>query len=56
MAPTSKSLRFRKVAGGLGGQTIDTKKISKLIGATQGPKRLAEARENAAELKATRVS
>ena len=28
---------------GAGGQTIDTEKISKLIGATQGPKRLAEA-------------
>jgi hypothetical protein len=41
---------------GAGGQTIDTEKISKLIGATQGPKRLAEARENAAKLKATRVS
>jgi len=39
-----------------GGQTIDTEKISKLIGATLGPKRLAEARENAAKLKATRVS
>jgi phenylpyruvate tautomerase PptA (4-oxalocrotonate tautomerase family) len=41
---------------GAGGQTIDTEKISKLIGATQGPTRLAEARENAARLKATRVS
>ena len=41
---------------GAGGQTIDTEKISKLLGATQGPKRLAEARENAAKLKATRVS
>jgi phenylpyruvate tautomerase PptA (4-oxalocrotonate tautomerase family) len=41
---------------GAGGQTIDTEKISKLIGATQGPTRLAEARENAAKLKATRVS
>jgi hypothetical protein len=41
---------------GAGGQTIDTEKISKLIGATAGPKRLAEARENAARLKATRVS
>ena len=30
---------------GAGGQTIDTEKISKLIGAIQGPKRLAEARE-----------
>ena len=38
---------------GAGGQTIDTEKISKLLGATQGPKRLAEARENAAKLKAT---
>jgi hypothetical protein len=41
---------------GAGGQTIDTEKISKHIGATQGPKRLAEARENPAKLKATRVS
>jgi len=41
---------------GAGGQTIDTEKISKLIGATQGPVRLAEARDNAAKLKATRVS
>lgn len=41
---------------GAGGQTIDTEKISKLIGATQGPKRLAEARENAAKMKAARVS
>jgi phenylpyruvate tautomerase PptA (4-oxalocrotonate tautomerase family) len=41
---------------GAGGQTIDTEKISKLIGAYKGPKRLAEARENAAKLKATRVS
>jgi hypothetical protein len=39
-----------------GGQTIDTEKISKLICATQGPVRLAEARENAAKLKVTRVS
>jgi hypothetical protein len=30
---------------GAEGQTIDTGKISKLIGATQGIKRLAEARE-----------
>ena len=30
---------------GAGGQTVDTDKISKLIGATQGPKRLAEAKE-----------
>jgi hypothetical protein len=35
---------------GAGGQTIDTEKISKLIGATQYPKRLAEAWENAAKL------
>ena len=41
---------------GAGGQTIDTEKISKLIGATQGPKRLAEARENAAKMKAARIS
>jgi hypothetical protein len=30
--------------------------MSRLIGATQGPKRLAEARENAAKLKAIRLS
>jgi hypothetical protein len=41
---------------GAGGQTIDTEKISKLIGATQGPKRLAEAKENAAKMKAARIS
>lgn len=41
---------------GAGGQTIDTEKISKLIGATQGKERLAEARENAAKLKAARAS
>jgi hypothetical protein len=35
---------------GAGGQTIDTEKISKLIGATQDPKRLAEGRKNAAKL------
>ena len=40
---------------GAGGQTIDTETISKLIGATQGPTRLAEARENAAKMKAARV-
>ncbi len=40
---------------GAGGQTIDTEKISKLIGATEGPTRLAEARENAAKMKAARV-
>ena len=41
---------------GAGGQTIDTEIISKLIGATQDPARLAEARENAAKIKAARVS
>lgn len=41
---------------GAGGQTIDTEKISKLIGATQGPTRLAEAREIAAKMKAARIS
>lgn len=41
---------------GAGGQTIDTEIISKLIGATQGPARLAEARGNAAKIKAARVS
>jgi hypothetical protein len=40
---------------GAGGQTIDTEMISKLIGATQGPARLAEARENASKIKAARV-
>jgi adenylate cyclase len=32
------------------------RRISKLIGATQGPTRFAEARENAAKMKAARVS
>jgi hypothetical protein len=41
---------------GAGGQTIDTEIISKLIGATQVPARLAEARENAAKIKAALVS
>lgn len=41
---------------GAGGQTIDTEKISKLIGATQGPKRLAEAKKLAARMKAARLS
>lgn len=41
---------------GAAGQTIDTEKISKLIGATQGPIQLAEARETAAKMKAARVS
>lgn len=41
---------------GAGGQTIDTEKISKLIGATKGPKRLAEARDIAAKMKAARLS
>jgi phenylpyruvate tautomerase PptA (4-oxalocrotonate tautomerase family) len=41
---------------GAGGQTIDTDKISKLIGATQGPERLAEVKEIAARMKAARLS
>jgi phenylpyruvate tautomerase PptA (4-oxalocrotonate tautomerase family) len=41
---------------GAGGQTIDTEKISKLIGATQGPRRLAEAKTLAARMKAARLS
>jgi hypothetical protein len=41
---------------GAGGQTIDTEIISKFIGATQGPARLAEAWENAAKIKAACVS
>jgi phenylpyruvate tautomerase PptA (4-oxalocrotonate tautomerase family) len=41
---------------GAGGQTIDTEKISKLIGATQGPERLAEVKAIAARMKAARLS
>src|ERR1700733_9074480 len=41
---------------GAGGQTIDTEKISKLIGATQGPARLSEALELGSKMKAARVS
>jgi hypothetical protein len=41
---------------GAGGQTIDTEKISKLIGATQGKERLAEAIQVAAKMKAARLS
>lgn len=41
---------------GAGGQTIDTERISKLIGATQGKKRLAEAIEIGARMKAARLS
>jgi phenylpyruvate tautomerase PptA (4-oxalocrotonate tautomerase family) len=41
---------------GAGGQTIETDKISKLIGATQGPARLAEATELGARMKAARFS
>lgn len=41
---------------GAGGQTIDTEKISKLIGATQGPERLAEALELGAKMKNARLS
>jgi phenylpyruvate tautomerase PptA (4-oxalocrotonate tautomerase family) len=41
---------------GAGGQTIDTEKISKLIGATQGPVRLAEALELGSKMKKARLS
>jgi hypothetical protein len=41
---------------GAGGQTIDTEKISKLIGATQGPARLAEAVELGQKMKKARLS
>jgi phenylpyruvate tautomerase PptA (4-oxalocrotonate tautomerase family) len=41
---------------GAGGQTIDTEKISKLIGATQGPARLAEARELGEKMRQARLS
>ncbi len=41
---------------GAGGQTIDTVKISKLIGATQGPDRLNEALELGKRMKEARLS
>jgi hypothetical protein len=41
---------------GAGGQTIDTEKISKLIGATKGPARLAEALELGEKMKQARLS
>jgi hypothetical protein len=41
---------------GAGGQTIDTEKISKLIGATQGPERLAEALALGSKMKEARLS
>src|SRR6202020_109685 len=41
---------------GAGGRTIDTEKISKLIGATQGPARLAEALELGKKMKNARLS
>ncbi len=41
---------------GAGGQTIDTEKISKLIGATEGPARLAEALELGAKMRSARLS
>ena len=40
---------------GAGGQTIDTEKIAKLIGATQGPARLAEALELGEMMKKARL-
>jgi hypothetical protein len=39
-----------------GGQTIDTEKIGKLIGATEGPARLAEALELGEKMKNARLS
>jgi phenylpyruvate tautomerase PptA (4-oxalocrotonate tautomerase family) len=41
---------------GAGGRTVDTELIGKLIGATQGPLRFAEARATAAKMKAARLS
>jgi hypothetical protein len=41
---------------GAGGQTIDTEKISKLIGATKGPARRAEALELVEKMKQARSS
>jgi phenylpyruvate tautomerase PptA (4-oxalocrotonate tautomerase family) len=41
---------------GAGGRTVDTELIGKLIGATQGPQRFAEARATAAKMKAARLS
>jgi phenylpyruvate tautomerase PptA (4-oxalocrotonate tautomerase family) len=41
---------------GAGGQTIDTEKISKLIGATQGPSRLVEALELGEKMRNARLS
>jgi phenylpyruvate tautomerase PptA (4-oxalocrotonate tautomerase family) len=41
---------------GNSGQTVDIEKMARLLGGTQGPERLAEARENARKLKASRVS
>jgi phenylpyruvate tautomerase PptA (4-oxalocrotonate tautomerase family) len=41
---------------GAGGQTVDTEKISKLIGATQGPARLAEALELGEKMRKARLS
>jgi phenylpyruvate tautomerase PptA (4-oxalocrotonate tautomerase family) len=41
---------------GAGGQTIDTEKISKLIGATQGPSRLVEALELGEKMRNVRLS
>ena len=41
---------------GAGGRTVDTELIGKLIGATQGPERFAEARAIGAKMKAARIS
>jgi phenylpyruvate tautomerase PptA (4-oxalocrotonate tautomerase family) len=45
-----------KGSWGAVGQTIDREKISKLIGAPEGPERLAEVKEIAARMKAARLS
>jgi hypothetical protein len=41
---------------GAGGQTIDTDRISKLIGATRGPARLAETLELGEKMRRARLS
>lgn len=41
---------------GSGGRTIEIEEIAEILGSDEGQERLAEARENASKLKATRVS
>jgi hypothetical protein len=41
---------------GAGGRTIEIDQISQILGGAEGKERLAEAQENAAKLKAARVS